>query len=98
MIIYTHPKIPLLTHPHPDPPLEGEGIFIILCDPALTCIHPHCSLLIAHCFPLIATRQPQLITVHANVPLPEIQCVFSILPPAFLPEMMKDGRLAVYLY
>jgi len=23
-------KIPLLTHPHPVPPLEGEGIFLSL--------------------------------------------------------------------
>src|SRR4030065_18021 len=48
-----HPKMPLLTHPHPDPPLEGEGnslslrergrvrggIFIILCEPLLLMVH-----------------------------------------------------------
>ena len=48
-----HLKITLLTHPHPAPPLEGEGnflslrerikvrvgIFIILCEPWLMGVH-----------------------------------------------------------
>src|SRR3989337_2055386 len=53
-LMTVHPKMPLLTHPHPDPPLEGEGnslslrervrvmvgIFIPLCEPRLTTVHP----------------------------------------------------------
>src|SRR3990170_5532405 len=54
-LMTVHPKMPLLTHPHHDPPLEGEGnslslrervrvrvgIFIPLCEPqGLMTVHP----------------------------------------------------------
>src|SRR3990172_10257922 len=52
-----HPEIPLLTHPHPIPPLEGEGTFLSLRErikPVLREVEGvRVGILVAHCFPLI---------------------------------------------
>ncbi len=57
------------SHPHPAPPLEGEGNFLIICEPVLTRIHPLCSLLIAFYSLLIA---------FSNVPLWLMFVIFSV--------------------
>ena len=58
--------MPLLTHPHPDPPLEGEGNFLSLRErikPALREVEGvRVGIIIILC-------EPWLMTVHSKIPL-----------------------------
>src|SRR3972149_3581644 len=68
-LMTVHPKMPLLTHPHPIPPLEGEGNSLSLRERVRPVLREFEGVRVGIFMPLC---EPRLMTVHLKIqpPLP----------------------------